>query len=135
MNATNKVEYFDSSAIAKIVLDEPESSALRRYLPNAYPIVSSTLARVEVIRAIVRLGDEEMVEKARDVLRDMELIKMGYDILKVASTIKPRELRSLDAIHLATASTLGGTLARFVVYDKRLAQAAEAQGWEVRAPR
>lgn len=76
-----------------------------------------------------------MVEKARDVLRDMELIKMGYDILNVASTIKLRELRSLDAIHLATSSTLGGTLARFVVYDKRLAQIAEGQVWEVRAPR
>ena len=51
-------------------------------MPNAYPIVFSTLARVKVIHTIVRFGDEEMVEKARDVLRDMELIKMGYDIFE-----------------------------------------------------
>jgi predicted nucleic acid-binding protein len=55
-------------------------------------------------------------------------------VLDVAAMLPPAELRSLDAIHLATASQLGASLARVVTYDERMAGAAQALGWTVAAP-
>lgn len=55
-------------------------------------------------------------------------------MLTLAGSLLPLELRSLDAIHLATASLFGGSLARFITYDGRMASAAESLGWTVVAP-
>jgi uncharacterized protein len=99
--------YLDSSAIVKLAVGEPESAALRSYLRRRRPLVSSALARTEVARALLPLG-EPAVRRGREVLARLELIRISDRILAAAGSLLPAELRMLDAIHLATAQQLGG---------------------------
>jgi uncharacterized protein len=126
--------YLDSSAIVKLVVAEPESAALRRYLRRRRPLVSSALARVEVMRALLPLG-EAAVKRGLEVLGRLELIRVSDRILAAAGMLLPAELRTLDAIHLATAQQLGGDLARLVTYDDRMVAAAKELRCPVAAPR
>jgi predicted nucleic acid-binding protein len=126
--------YLDSSAIVKLVVREPESSALRRYLRRRQPVVTSGLARTEVLRALLP-GGGDVVARGRVVLQRLDVIRMSDRLLQVAGLLQPPELRSLDAIHLATALDLGRDLAAVVTYDDRLASAARAAGVRVVAPR
>jgi predicted nucleic acid-binding protein len=98
--------YLDSSAIVKLAVREPESLALRRYLQRRQPLVSGALARTEALRALLTAGDEA-VARGRDVLQRLDLVRVNDRILNVAGILQPPELRSLDAIHLATAHELG----------------------------
>ena len=127
------VTYLDSSAIVKLVVEEPESSALRRFLRRRKPLVTSALARTEVARALLPLGPAAL-QRGQDVLSRLELIRISDRVLGVAGSLLPAELRSLDAIHLATAQQLGADLARVVTYDERMGAAAESLGWAVAAP-
>jgi uncharacterized protein len=132
MNAERAI-YLDSSAIVKLVVKEPESAALHRYLRRRRPLVSSALARAEVGRALLPLG-EAALRRGQDVLSRLELIRINDRILAAAGSLLPTELRTLDAIHLATAQQLEADLARLVTYDERMSAAAEAIGWPVLAP-
>ncbi len=132
MNA-ERATYLDSSAIVKLAVAEPESAALRRYLRRRRPVVASALARTEVGRALLPLGDAA-VRRGAEVLARVELLRVSDRVLDVAARLQPPELRSLDAIHLATAQQLGSDLARVVTYDDRLSRAAQAMGWTVVAP-
>jgi uncharacterized protein len=132
--SAERATYLDSSAIVKLVVVEPESAALRRYLRRRRPLVSSALARAEVTRAMLPLGDEAL-RRSREVLARIELIRISDRILGAAGIHEPVELRTLDAIHLATAAALGADLARIVTYDARLRTAAEATRYAVAAPR
>src|SRR4029077_7064743 len=96
---------------------------------------SSALARIEVTRIVARVHDPAVEREARRVLRGVHLIRLDDDIVHGAATIGPAGLRSLDAIHLATAQLLGADLAGFVAYDRRLAGAAAAHGIAVWSPR
>ena len=125
--------YLDSSAIVKLVVHEPESAALSRYLRGRRPVVASALARVEVLRVVSSFGLPAR-ERAHDVLNRLELIRINDRVLTLAGGLLPPELRSLDAIHLATASLLGRTLGKVVTYDIRMADAARALGVSVVAP-
>ena len=131
--SADRVTYLDSSAIVKLVVDEPESVALRRFLRRRRPYVTSALARTEVTRALLPLGSEA-VRRGQDVLARLELIRVSDRILTAAGTLPPPELRSLEAIHLVTAQELGDSLSRVVTYDNRLAAAASSMGWRVVAP-
>lgn len=115
--------YLDSSAIVKLVVEEPESTALRHFLRRRRELVSSALARTEVLRALLP-GGEDALARGRDVLQRIELIRMNDRILEAAGVLVPSDVRSLDAIHLATASQLGSDLARLVTYDDRMLEAA-----------
>ncbi|HEX9645332.1 MAG TPA: type II toxin-antitoxin system VapC family toxin [Acidimicrobiia bacterium] len=128
-----RVTYLDSSAIVKLVVREPESQALRRYLRRRRPVVSSALARAEVTRAVLPLG-RAAVDRARDVLAHIDLIRINDRVLTMAGTMQPNDMRTLDAVHLATASLLGDSLSRVVCYDDRMTRGAEALGWAVSAP-
>jgi len=132
MNA-ERVIYLDSSAIVKLAVEEPESAALRRYLRRRKPLVSSALARAEVSRALLPLG-ETALRRGQDVLSRLELIRINDRILTAAGSLLPAELRTLDAIHLATAQQLETELSRLVTYDERLGAAAQALSWPVIAP-
>jgi predicted nucleic acid-binding protein len=125
--------YLDSSAIVKLVVREPESAALQRYLRRRRPLISSTLARTEVARALLPLG-ADVVARGQDVLARLELGRVNDRVLSAASSMLPESIRSLDAIHLATAQQLGADLARIVTYDDRMARAARALGFAVTAP-
>jgi len=131
--SAEKATYLDSSAIVKLAVHEPESSALRRYLSRRRPLLSSALARTEVARALLSLGSEA-VQRGQEVLARLELARVNDTVLVTAGKLLPADLRSLDAIHLATALELGPDLARLVTYDERMAVAARALGLAVSAP-
>jgi predicted nucleic acid-binding protein len=131
--SAERVTYIDSSALVKLVVDEPESAALRSYLRRRKPFVSSALARTEVTRALLALG-ADAVRHGKQVLSSVELVRVNDRVLDAAGALLPAEVRSLDAIHLATAEQLGTSLARVLTYDERMAAAAETKGWSVAAP-
>ena len=126
--------YLDSSAIVKLAVREPESLALRRYLRRREPVVSSALARTEVSRALLPAGDEA-VTRGHGVLQRIDLVRVNDRILNAAGLLRPTELRSLDAIHLATAQELGDELRALVTYDDRMASAAKQLGYRIVQPR
>ena len=125
--------YVDSSAIVKLAVAEPESAALRQYLSRRRPLVSSTLAQIEVARALMPSGPEA-VARGEFVLRRIQLLRVNDRVLTEAGQITPTELRSLDAIHLASARQLGASVRQIVTYDERMAEAAKACGWAVSSP-
>lgn len=126
--------YLDSSAFVKLVVEEPESSALRAYLvgTGARPIASALL-RTEVLRA-VRLVGGDALATAREALRRIDLVSVDDRLLDAAGLLDPRVLRTLDAIHLATAIALGDDLEAILTYDVRLAGAARLVGLPTAAP-
>ena len=128
--------YLDSSALVKLVAREPETSALLSLLEPRPEVVSSALARVEVLRAVARVDHSSgTLERARDVLSRVALVAMDGDILDIAAGLEPADLRSLDAIHLATALVLHPEADMFVSYDERLNTAAASAGLRVVIPR
>lgn len=133
MSAEQRLTYVDSSAIVKLAVAEPESAALRRYLSRRQPLVSSALARVEVVRALLPSG-LEAVARGQQVLRRVQLLRLTGQVLDDAGLLEPTELRLLDAIHLASARLLGPSVKHVVTYDKRMATAAKAIGWSVASP-
>lgn len=134
MSAEQRLTYVDSSAIVKLAVAEPESTALRRYLSRREPLASSALARTEVARALMPSGPAA-VALGEQVLRRIALVRVNDRVLGEAGRMIPAELRSLDAIHLASARELGSSVRQIVTYDERMAQAARACGWTVSSPR
>jgi predicted nucleic acid-binding protein len=131
--SAERATYLDSSAIVKLAVQEPESAALRRFLRRRRPLVSSALARTEVTRALLPLGPEA-VRRGQDVLGRIELARINDRVLTAAGMLLPPGLRSLDAIHLATAQQLGEDFSLFVTYDDRLAEGAKRLGRNVASP-
>jgi predicted nucleic acid-binding protein len=97
------------------------------------PRSTSELSRVEVIRGC-RRTNENLLSAAGQLLAGLNLIPLTPELLDRAAMLGPAALRSLDAIHLASAMTLGDNLSAFVVYDRRLLDAAEAERLPVAAP-
>lgn len=131
--SADRVAYLDSSAIVKFVVREAESSALSRYV-RGRRVASSALARTEVARATLALGPA-VQQRVRDVLASIDLVRVSDRVLGDAGALLPLELRSLDAIHLATAALFGRTLAALVTYDARMTAAAKALRLKTIAPR
>jgi predicted nucleic acid-binding protein len=111
----------------KLVVVEPESEALRRYLRQRTTRVSSALARVEVVRAVRFEGDDART-RARSVLGRIRLLAIDEPLLEAAADVDQGVLRSLDAIHLASAQAFGISLEALVTYDSRMILAAEEVG-------
>ena len=127
------VTYLDSSAIVKLVIAEPESPALRRHLRRRRPLVSSALARTEVLRALLPAGPAA-TEAGRAVLDTLELLRVNDRLLSDAAVLEPAELRTLDAIHLAAARRFGAELRLVITYDDRMLAAADQLGIRTAAP-
>lgn len=125
--------YVDSSAIVKLAVREPESAALRRYLRRRRPLVSSALSRAEVLRALLPAG-EAAVARGRSVLLRFDLVRLNDRVLNSAGLLSPTGLRTLDAIHLATAHQLGDEVRTLVTYDVRMAEAARQLDYRVVSP-
>ncbi|MEO9254401.1 MAG: type II toxin-antitoxin system VapC family toxin [Tepidiformaceae bacterium] len=130
----SNVAYLDSSAIVKLAKDEEESTALRAYVASNPRFASSDIAIVEVLRAALRQGPDVEL-KVREVFRRMRFIAIDRELLENAATLEPDTLRSLDAIHLASALRLGSELGDVVTYDVRMGEAARAMGLDAVAPR
>lgn len=86
------------------------------------------------MRALLPLG-HEAVRRGEVVLTRIDLVRVNDRVLRTAGSLLPAEIRSLDAIHLATAQLLGDDVARFVTYDDRMATAARGLEFSVAAPR
>ncbi|MCZ6663380.1 MAG: type II toxin-antitoxin system VapC family toxin [Actinobacteria bacterium] len=125
--------YIDSSAIVKLIVREPESAALRRFLKRRQTLVASALTQTEVSRAVLPLG-EPFLRRASDVLDRIELVRVNRQVLRDAAVLEPVTLSSLDAIHLATAALFADTLGGLITYDGRMMEAAGSYGWSVKAP-
>jgi predicted nucleic acid-binding protein len=130
-----RVAYLDTSAFVKLVVEEPESAALQRFLARWPERTSATLLRTEAIRALRRAGRDAHVGAARRLFSAMQLVRADEPLLDRAGELEPRELRSLDAVHLATALALGGDLGVVITYDQRLGEAARQTGLVVQSPR
>jgi predicted nucleic acid-binding protein len=129
--------YLDSSALVKLVQSEGESEALRAYLRRhrADDRVTSALARVEVVRSVLA-GGATAIAHARRQLARLYLVALDRDVLDLAATLAPGSIvRSLDAIHLATAQLVAGELRALVTYDVRMAHVGASLGMVVETPR
>jgi predicted nucleic acid-binding protein len=129
------VLYLDSSAIIKLVFEEPETSSLSDFLRDWPTRASSTIAGVEVLRTTALVGDGLATRHARAILARVHLVRPDDGLLAAAARVEPSSLRALDAIHLATALSLSHDLGGMVVYDRRLAEAARGAGLTVWSPR
>ncbi len=125
--------YLDSSALVKLVAPEAESPALQAFLERGPEWVSSTLAFVELARAS-RIRGGSSPRRAELILGRARLLPINDDIVRSAANLEPPRLRSLDAIHLATALVLEPELTAVVTYDTRMQEAAAALGMPVAAP-
>lgn len=126
--------YLDTSALAKLVVAEPESRALLTWLQahDRRP-VACDLARTELVRAVRRVAPD-LALRAREVLDRLTLVTVTAGTFEAAGRLDPVGLRSLDALHLASALALGDDLDAVVTYDDRLADAARGHGIRVVAP-
>lgn len=127
--------YLDTSAAAKLVQQERESQALAVWLTERIgrPLVSSALLYPELVRAVSR-HRPHLADRAVALAQRIMTVPIATDIVISAATVGNPHVRTLDALHLATAVAIGAELSAFVTYDKRLAAAAEQVGLRVFAP-
>ncbi len=128
--------YLDTSALVKLVQREPESAALRRWLRRARADVrvTSALARTELVRPVLP-GGPAAVGHARRLLGRLYIVSVDRDVLDRAGTLDAGvPLRSLDAIHLATAQAVGTDIRAVLTYDRRMAAASTGLALPVATP-
>lgn len=125
--------YLDASALVKLMAPEPETAPLLTYLAASPSQVSSVVGLVEVRRAADRRPGVSP-ERVDAVLSRVTAIALDPGVVKVAGGIGPPTLRTLDAIHLASAAILADELDAIVTYDARLAEAAAARGLPTASP-
>ncbi len=128
-----RLAFCDSSALVKLIVDEPESAALRQSLGAYSHVLASELAEVEVPRA-VRRSDPGKVLLAQRLIRNLETVTLDQSVIKRATSLDPVELRSMDAVQLACALQLAPLDPVFIAYDKRIIRAASAAGLRTLAP-
>ena len=128
------VFYVDTSALVKLVVAESETAALWAWLGEpGRDLVTCDLARTELMRAVRRTVPDRVL-RAREVLDAVTLVSVSSSVFEDAGRLDPPVLRSLDAIHLASALDLGDDLDGLITYDDRLADAAFSNGVAVVAP-
>lgn len=128
--------YLDASALVKLATPEAETDALRAVLDTFDARLTNRLATVEVARALLRRGvaTSALAAEVSEAFLGLAITELDAAIAESAGRLEPPALRSLDAIHLASALALGDELAAFVTYDAGLAEAARAAGLEAIAP-
>lgn len=125
--------YLDSSALAKLVVREPESHDLRHFLTQSRLMVTSVISATEIRRAAQRISNAA-VEATPRVMSIVAQMDVTRDLLLAAAKVQPAHLRTLDAIHLATAMDLSSELDSFITYNIKLAEAAVLAGLRVEQP-
>ena len=126
------VAYVDASALVKLVLDEPDAAPMRHWYIEADRVLTSHIGAIEMRRAVARKSD--VGSRVDVVLASVDVVGLDAVIGRVAALLAPPTLRTLDAIHLATALTVASELDAFVTYDDRLAAAARELGLPVVRP-
>jgi uncharacterized protein len=137
-SGTKPVIYLDTSALVKLIRTEAESSDLANWLDERTEMrwITSTLAEVELPRAIIRAGNLDGLAAVPAVLARLDRFEIDAVVRTTAAAYQDPALRSLDSIHLATASVAASvaTLTAFVTYDSRLAEATRTLGMPTVAP-
>jgi predicted nucleic acid-binding protein len=126
--------YVESSALMKLVVREAESEALRRDLGGTTRLVSSQLSVLEVGRGAARADGDDGLARARATLLRFDLIPIDAPVVDTGTALLPRVLRSLDAIHVASALAIGVEHVVFYSYDARTLEAARANGLATASP-
>lgn len=124
--------YFDPSATVRLMVGDASADAMAAFAQGGLWF-SCDLARTEVVRAIARRRPDD-VPDAITALHTMVLISLTKDMYEMAGRLQPARLRSLDAIHVAAALSLGDDLTAFITYDDRQAEAARLNGLRVVSP-
>lgn len=131
---SDRLAYFDTSAFVKLLHPEPESEALLDLLDQGWDLRgSSEILVVEASRAARRVGGDAPARAAR-LLATLTVVPLNPGLRSQACLVGPPELRSLDAIHLATALSIRDRVGAVFTYDKRLAEASADAGLQVLAP-
>lgn len=130
-----KLCYADTSAVVKLLVEETHSKAFAAFYDENADAewVSSALLRIEVTRAVAR-ALPVLLPEARDLLTAFSYVAIDDDIVDGATNEPDRALRSLDAIHLATARIFAPELDCLVSYDERLVRAAADAGLRTVSP-
>jgi predicted nucleic acid-binding protein len=124
--------YMDSSALVKLVIRETGSDQLRGFIGDQ-EMVTSQISRVELVRAVAR-SQPDSVEAALDLLGELTLVAVNRVIASRAAWVPPPALRSLDALHVASASVMRDSLDAFVTYDHRMIDAGRIAGLRIASP-
>jgi predicted nucleic acid-binding protein len=124
--------YLDTSALVKLVAEEKESAELLDFVGDD-EIISSLLARTELIRAVAR-KHERLIESAEELLSDISYVAVNRVITGAAAWVQPWALRSLDAIHVSSAVRMRGGLRALVTYDQRMVTIGRSAGMDVVSP-
>lgn len=132
--ADEQLVYLDTSAFVKLVIPEPETDALVAALAGNVRLVASEILEVEALRAARRATGEAGTTATRTQLTGVRLLPLTAQIRQRTCELEPDTLRSLDAIHIATALDLGERLTRMYTYDTRMTGAAGEAGLVVHAP-
>lgn len=127
------IAFCDSSALVKLVVKEPESDLLKQHLRGYSRVVASKLAAVEVVRAVRRI-DPGSVAAAFRLIRSLDLVALDATVIDRAASLEPQELRTLDALQVASALRLSPLDPVFVTYDEKTARAATHAGLRTLAP-
>ena len=126
------VAYVDASALVKLVIHEPESPAMLNWYVESEELATSRIGIIETRRAARRHVHDPI--RLDSVLRSLVTLELDDIVAAEAARTEPAALRTLDAVHVATALELGEMLGAFVTYDDRLAEAARAAGLPVVRP-
>jgi predicted nucleic acid-binding protein len=128
-----RVAYADTSALAKLVLDEPEAAHFADAFSSQDRVLTSIVGAVELERAARRARGEDGGRQVAMILDRLTLVRVSDEVRRVAARMAPSRLRTLDAIHLASAME-PGRAGPFYCYDRRLCDAALAAGLPVESP-
>jgi predicted nucleic acid-binding protein len=126
--------YLDASALVKLAVHEPETAALERAVLDREALFTSEVGAIELQRALGRTGDVSAVDQAEAVLEAVFLADLTPAVRSHAGRLAPSSLRTLDAIHIATAASLSLPGLDFITYDDRQAAAARVHGLRVLQP-
>lgn len=128
----SRLAYLDASALVKLIVAEAGSGPMYRWWLEAERVATSRVGLIETYRAASR-RDHEPTHRD-EVLDELEILEVDASTARSASQMSPPALRTLDAIHVASALYLLPELDAFVTYDARLAAAARAVGLPVVQP-
>lgn len=134
MNSEMDPTYADTSALVKLVINEKESESLAEHIrASSLQLTSSEIAEVELLRAVARV-DRDRIPEAVALLERTVLLPLTSEITSRVASLKPTSMRSLGAIHLATALEIQADLEGLVSYDERMVEASRAAGIETCSP-
>jgi uncharacterized protein len=134
VSARKELLYLDSSALVKLVVEEAETRALEALVATFAAAVSSVIVAIEVPRVARRTGVLDVEARADRLVARLDLLELTDAIVTSSASLDPPALRTPDAIHLASALSLGAELDGFAVYDDRLRAACRAAGLNVLSP-